>query len=344
MSMKKQLLYIIFCLSLTLLTACVAEHFPEEEGADYMQLNTQSKGGGGVDELPCFIFWTNWSTGGFYQSDGTLAEPFIYSKPPLNIDDYSAARFNTGYRYPQNVETVYAVGIWPRSIMPPGDLGDISDWNTFDLKGRADAGLVDIQCAPVIWGTAQNQFDNTKPLKFEHQLVKLEFMGYCGVGMWEGSAKHIYVKDLTVTIRSDQGTNQWELFPEQLVWSGVSSIPSVGQYVVEGYTSEPGTPISASLPKIQIPGNTSKAGALPIGNFYLMPGFEDITVYLEAIYVDTTSDGKTEHTRTWELLIEGVGDAGGTEAGYRYPIFLGFEKSQIVLSATIDEWEEDEHN
>ena len=347
--MKKQLLYIILLMPV-FITSCNKETLVE--GGSYMQLNTRA-GEDSDSDKPCFIFWklSDFSASGF---DAAPSVPYVYSLPEGMIDTYNTSKYNTGKVYPPYAELVYAVGVSPASI--PGS--SPGAWKTFSVD-PAIAGLVDIQCAPVISGHEQTHFSD--PLRFAHQLAKLEFKGYCGASMKESESKFINVKDIKISIRSDVD-DQWEWFPEKLTWNhgGIG----VGQYKVSGYTttSLPASPIiarissSAPPPGIVLYGKEDiiKAEAKPIGHFYLVPGFDKITIKLEATYIDTTGDGNEplpengqENNRVWEELVIGKIHSNAAEptiVGHSYTIFLGFERSKIILGVTLKDWEDDIEN
>jgi len=350
--MKQRLLYITLCLMPMLFASCLKENIPNNEGGDsYMQLNTRA-GEDSNSDKPCFIFWkfSDYSVSGFGNNPSA---PYAYKLPAGMIDDYNETllkpKYNTGEVYPSHAEWVYAVGVSPSSILgaSPGA------WKTFAV-GSAMSGLVDIQCAPVISGNEQAPF--SQPLKFAHQLAKLEFKGYCGASMEESESKFINVKDIKISISSDVD-DQYKYFPKELEW--VHGGIGVGQYKVNGYTiaSPPASPIIAQVsssdpvPGITLLGkeDTDKDEAKPIGNFYLVPGFDKITIKIEATYVDSTGDGTgpppengQENKRVWEtMVIENISGTGGTVAGYSYTISLGFERSRIILGVTLKDWEDD---
>ena len=321
----------------------------KEDSDNYIQLNTRA-GEDSNSDKPCFIFWkfSDFSISGF---DAAPATPYVYSLPGGMIDDYNVTKYNTGKIYPPLAELVYAVGISPASI--PG--ATPSAWKTFAVDPLI-AGLVDIQCAPVISGHEQTHFSD--PLKFAHQLAKLEFKGYCGASMKESESKFINVKDIKISISSDVD-NQWKWFPEKLTWNhgGIG----VGQYKVSGYTSQPATIVaqvssSNSSPEIILLGkeDTNETDVKSIGNFYLVPGFDKITIKLEATYIDSTEDDNSplpengqSHNRIWEeMVIEKIHSnaAEPTVAGYSYTILLGFERSRIILGVTLKDWEDDIEN
>ena len=327
----------------------------KEDSDNYMQLNTRA-GEDGNSDKPCFIFWkhSDFTASGF---DLNPTAPYVYSLPGGMIDDYNVnkAKYNTGKIYPPLAELVYAVGISPASI--PGTT-EPSLWKTFAIPTTM-AGITDIQCAPVTSGNEQTPFDapTPSPLIFEHQLTKLEFKGYCGTSMKESETKFIDVEDINISISSDVD-DQWEWFPKELTWhhGGVG----IGQYKVSAYGSKPAeivAKVSSSAPspitlfgKVDINETKSK----PIGNFYLMPGFDKITIKIEATYIDYTGDeGKpapgngVKHKRVWEeMVIENIHSNIGepTLIGYSYTIFLGFERSKIVLGVTLKDWEDDIEN
>ena len=338
--MKKQLIYITLFLIQALFFSCEKNNEVLNDGVSYMQLNTRT-GGDGSSDNPCFIFWkmSDFNASGF-NDDPT--DPLVYSLPGGMIDDYNVSKikYNTREIYPSLPEWVYAVGVSPASI--PG--ADPQDWKTFDIDPEI-AGLIDIQCAPVISGNEQDHF--SEPLRFTHQLTKLQFKGYCGESMWESDTKHINVKKVTITLRSDMGADQWELFPEKLTWAHGSI--GVGQYRVSSYSTDPAESLKANLPILgEIPGNTTYAGALSIGSLYLVPGFKDIVIELKATYEDTTDDEKTTIVREWtEFLIKNIGEdthSNETKAGYSYAIYIGFEKRRIVLDAVVEPWPNDINN
>ena len=341
--MGKQLLYMILFLTSALFVSCTADHVEEGKGS-YMQLNTRAGEDSGSD-MPCFIFWreTDYNSSGF---STTPDNPYAYSFPTGVIDSYQAIKYNTMKTYPPNVERVYAVGIAPGNLVPDPN----TNWKSFDIPVSM-AGVTDIQSASAIVGSAQSKF--SQPLKFKHQLAKLEFKGYCGATMVESAERFIDVKDIKITIRSDVN-DQYKWFPRLLIWNhgGVG----VGQYKVEAYTTvmQPASPIAAQVSSSDpFPGmvligkeDNSEGKAKPIGNFYLVPGFDKITVKIEATYIDSTQDGMSgngqEIIRVWNEMIIGnihsnVGDP--TEIGTSYTIYLGFERSKIVVGVTLKDWE-----
>ena len=343
--MKNRLPYIILLLMLALLVSCKEDIPVIEKEGDYMQLGTRAGENSGSD-VPCFIFWTfsdyNSSVG--FPSNPTA--PYVYNFPTDTIGAYKTIKYNTQKIYPSSSETVYAVGVSPGVLVPPGN----SNWTTFDIP-ESLAGITDIMCAAVISGNAQTKFPD--PLNFEHQLARLEFRGYCGASMVESTDRFIDVKDIKITISSDVD-NQWNLFPEELQWShgGVG----VGKYEIIAYGSAPISPIVAQVSSSNpSPGTTlvgkvdnSELRAKPIGNFYLVPGFDQITIKVEATYIDSTTDGIApggngqEIKRVWEeMLIEKIHSPAGdpTEIGTSYTIYLGFERSRIVVGVTLKDWD-----
>ena len=356
--MKQQFLYITLLLMPMLFASCSEDSISEKDDAgegNYMRLSTKSGEYSGSD-APCFIFWKH-SDFDAFSSGGTPTEPYVYSLPSGEIDDYKTTKYNTGEIYPPYAEPVYAVGISPAEI--PG--ANPGAWKTFDVP-RSIAGLVDIQCAPVIAGSEQAPFSD--PLKFEHQLAKLEFKGYCGGSMsvdddGDGDVdKIINVEDVTITVSSDvDGQHQW--FPEKLTWAhgGIG----VGQYKVSGYGSPPPeitaqVSLSNPPPGIIISGedDTNESTSKHIGDFYLVPGFGKITVKVAATYIDSTEDDTAlppgngqEIKRVWEeMTIENIhsNDGEPTEAGTSYTIYLKFERSKIVLGVTLKDWGDDVEN
>ena len=332
--MRQQLIHITL-LSLLLFAACSESRDPNgEEDVNYITLQTRVGEDAGSD-MPCFFFWRH------HDLTAPDYEPYIYSTPTGSIDTYKSTKFNTKHTYPAMGETVYAMGISPRTIMPGTAIADVPDWTTIPIPLASKPGLVDIQCAPIISANEQNPFND--PLKFEHELAKLEFMVYCEDGMWESVSKHINVKDISITISSEDG--QRVLFPKELT---LSPLPNPTQYIVNGYDVGDTDLLSATISLANLPGNTKKANAEPVGNFYLVPGFQNITVELKATYKDTTTDGKEEITRVWEKLsINNIGDSGDsglTIAGKRYKINIGFEKSRIILGAEVEDWPDDIDN
>jgi|GEM_PF-3183637 len=353
--MKRQLLYVLLLMPI-LFASCVKENPSDrdEDRGSYMQLNTRAGEDAGSNR-PCFIFWRDldYYSGTFLTSDMT---PYVYKLPGGVIDDYNATlskpKYNTGRIYPPYAEPVYAVGVSPvyasgvSPISIPGDAP--GSWMTLAVN-PAMAGLVDIQCARVIAGSEQSHFFN--PLVFAHQLARLEFNGYCGESMWDedDADKFIDVKDIKISISSDVD-NQWKWFPEKLTWShgGIG----VGQYEVISYTGKPATIVAKVSSADPSPGITllgkediGETKSKPIGNFYLVPEFDKITVKIEATYVDTTDDGKIEILRTWDVVVPDIaGSSNFTEAGKSYTINIGFERSRIILGVTVEKWPDDIHN
>jgi len=337
--MKRQLLYITLLLIQALFFSCEENHdVSNEVGMDYMQLNTRT-GGDNDSNKPIFIFWesSKFNAPGFGDNP---TEPYVYRFPEGMIDDYNVgkSKYNTREVYPEYAAPVYAVGISPASI--PG--ATPTAWKSFNVA-PAIAGLVDIQCAPIIEGNEHTHFSD--PLVFTHQLAKLEFKGYCGTSMKESDSKFVNVKDIEISISSDKN-DQWKWFPEKLTWNhgGIG----VGQYKVSGYTAEspPATPIVATVPSPEIvllgKIDITEANAKPLGNFYLMPGFNAITIRLKATYIDETLDKKTENVREWEeFLIENI-DGTSTKAGNKYTINLCFERNRIVLGASLVGWPDED--
>ena len=348
--MKQQFVYIALLLITMLFVSCSKENVPnnEDEGGNYMKLSTRSDEDINSAEA-CFIFWkhTDFDSFGF---DDNPATPYVYSLPTGMIDDYNATlskpKYNTGEIYPPYSEPVYAVGVSPAVILGENPLS----WKTFAVPDTM-TGIVDIQCAPVIVGTEQSPF--SEPLKFAHQLAKLEFKGFCGSSMREGNDKYIDIDSIKISISSDV-SNQWQWFPKELTWThgGVG----VGQYTVNAYESQPTKIVAQVLSSNPILGkkDTVEAKAKPIGNFYLVPGFDKITVKVEAIYVDSTTDGDSpapengqENKRVWEeMTIEKIHSLTDepTEIGHSYTIYLGFERSKIVLGVTLKDWGNDIEN
>ena len=354
--MKKELLYVIPLLALMLFVSCSKDGISEnDEDGNYMQLNTRA-GEDSDSDKPCFLFWTatNFNAPGF---SSTLMVPYTCCLPENMIDDYNAAllkpKYNTRKIYPPYAEQVYAVGISPGSIVDPGTH---SDWSTFAIP-TTKAGLIDIQCAPVISANEQAPFST--PLTFTHQLAKLEFKGYCGTSMYEDIQHFINIKDIKISISSDVD-NQWQWLPKELKWNhgGVG----VGQYKINAYGGAPASPIVAQVSSsVPAPGITlfgkdytdadddeNKKKAEPIGNFYLVPGFDKITIKIEATYIDSTKDGMApggngqEIKRVWETMtIKDIHAGTGvpTLPNYSYTIYLKFEKNKIILGVTLKDWD-----
>ena len=322
----------------------------KEDSDNYMQLNTRA-GEDANSNKPCFIFWklSDFNDPGF---DAAPLTPYVYSLPGSMIDDYNVTKYNTGKIYPPYAEPVYAVGVSPASILgaTPGA------WKTFAVDSSI-SGLVDIQCAPVISGNEQTPFN--APLAFAHQLAKLEFKGYCGASMKEDENKFIDIQEIKISISSEDD-NQWKWFPEELTWAHGSI--GVGKYEVSAYESEPASPLVAQIsssnssPEIILLGKEDviKEDAKPIGNFYLVPGFHKITIKIEATYIDYTGDegepapgNGVKHNRVWEeMVIENIHSNAGepTIIGHSYTIFLGFERSKIILGVSLKDWEDDIEN
>ena len=319
------------------------------ETDNFMRLSMKSAEDAGSDS-PCFIFWTQ---SDFNESSfgANPAEPYYYSIPSGMIDDYRAVKYNTGKVYPPYAEPVYAVGISPASLL---GLLEPAQWAEFDVPASL-AGITDIQCAPVIAGNEQTPFADT--LKFAHQLAKLEFKAFCGASMRESASRYIDVKDVTISVSSDVD-NQWKWFPEKLTWKHGNI--GVGQYVVSGYENEPAeivatvSSLNPSSVTILNNENNDEESSVPVGNFYFVPGFDKITVRIEATYVDSTTDGNLpapgngqENERVWEeMTIDKIHSNAGepTEIGTAYTIYVQFERSRIVLGVSLKDWGNDIEN
>ena len=352
--MERKILHIILLLVLVLVSSCSTEHFDVvEEESQYMKISLRSGEDAGSDS-PCFIFWRQVD----YMNSLFPANPFtpyVYSVPNGVIDDYKDPRpkYNTGYVYPPYSEWVYAVGVSPSKIVPNGNV----DWKTFFVSPDL-AGVTDIQSAPVITGSDQTNFSD--PLVFAHQLTKLEFSGYCGSSMKiveaNGTTKYVNVTDIQITLKADSAA-QWKWFPEKLEWNHGSG-PD-GQYKVKAYAAAPalGTiKAKISINDVLTIDNTSATNPKPIGNFYLVPGFDSVIIEVEVKYVDSTIDGTSpsgngqEIIRIWEkIAINDIyPESGGgttTSAGESYSIKLMFDRSKIVLGVTLEDWDPDEiHN
>ena len=341
--MIRPLQHIILLFALVLWNSCKKDDTSATENDGNMQLVTRSGEDSGSNN-PCFIFWkeTDYIKPAFIS--GTPLPPYVCCYPTGVIDDYATVKYNTRYVYPPYTEWVFAVGISPGSIVPDPN----SDWKTF-LVPPAIAGLADIQCAPVIAGNEQTPFSN--PLKFGHQLTRIEISGFCGDDMADGVG-YINVKDIKITLSSETD-NQWGLFPEKLTWDYGTG--NNGQYKVTAYTVTPSSPITTTVSSLSttiLYGATdnTKEEAKPIGNFYLVPGFNEIKVNIEATYIDSTTDGLTlpdgngqEIKRVWNnVLIDGIHPGTivtPTSAGESYSIKLEFEKSKIILNVTLKDWE-----
>ena len=320
----------------------------EEEENQYMQLALLRSGGkDNESDKPCFIFWkeTNYLAPGFSSNPTT---PYVYCHPDGVIDDYNVTKYNTRYVYPDYSEWVHAVGIAPGALVPKNNT---TGWTEFYIP-ETDAGLIEIQCAPVVRGNQQLPFSD--PLKFAHQLTKLEIHAYCGDSMMESENKYINVKDIKISISSDDD-NQWKRFPEKLIWNGENT---TGQYIVKGYDAAPSSEIVAEISSDKIllgKTDTSKDAAKVIGNFYLVPGFNTITIRVEATYIDTTNDDTITGngqviSRKWdkvtvkEIYPESGPTGTKTSAGESYELKLSFDRSKIELSATLEDWRTEIHN
>ena len=312
-----------------------------------MQVTLLRSGGDDNNESdkPCFIFWTqtDYLSPGFASNPTT---PYVYRHPEGVIDDYKTPKYNTRYVYPPYSEWVHAVGIAPGSLVPENNT---AGWKEFNVP-EASAGLVDIQCAPVVKGSQQLPFSD--PLLFAHQLTKLEIHGYCGSSMKEGDSKYINVKDIKITISSDYN-DQWKWFPKKLVWNG-DDID--GQYIVNPYSTQPSEIIAEISTAETLFGktDTSKDEAKTIGSFYLVPGFNTITITVEATYVDSTIDENypggngQEITRVWDVFtINDLHPLSGsfvTSKGESYIFKISFDRSRIELSAELEDWGDEIHN
>ena len=302
--------------------------------SQYMQLSILRSENNNESNKPCFIFWkqTDYLDAAFPANPST---PYVYRHPEGVIDDYKVPKYNTQYVYPPYSEWVHAVGVSPGNLISTSN----TNWKEFDIP-ETKAGLIDIQCAPDVRGSQQSPFSD--PLVFAHQLTKLEIQGYCGSSMKDGD-KHVNVKEISVSISSDSAS-QWKLFPQKLEWDHGSG--NDGQYKVIAYTSKPSSEIVAEIlaKDTILYGNidTSKENAKLIGNFYFVPGFNTITLKIEATYEDFTTDGKTEINRIWNTVtISGIHPEIGntvTSAGESYPVKLMFDRSQIILGAELEGW------
>ena len=348
--MERKFLHIALFLTLVLWSSCSSEQpaVIEEGESKYMQLSLRSGEDSGSDK-PCFIFWkqTDYLAPGFATTPTT---PYIWCWPGGEIDNYKTTKYNTGEVYPPNSESVYAVGVSPGSIVPSGN----TNWYKLGIL-KTLAGITDIQCAPVIIGNEQNHFSD--PLVFEHQLTRLEVSGYCGSSMKiveaDGTTRTIKVTDIKVTLKGNTD-DQWKWFPESLEWKHPNN-----QYEVEAYTTKPSPEISATVftPETLTPDNTTETDPEPIGNFYLVPGFNSVTIEIEAKYIDSTTDETSPSgngqviTRMWSKVeIKEIYPNGAiapddvTAAGESYKIKLVFDRSKIELGVTLEGWGPDEDN
>ena len=330
--MKKQRLHIIL-LPLLLFIACSDDHYYFEEDI-YIELHTRAGEDAGSD-MPCFIFWRSQDLVSPYM-------PYIYSIPAGSISSYTNVKYNTEHIYPP-IEPIHAMGVSPSSIMPQ-EVTDISNWEVISISKTSNLGLVDIQCASKISANEQNPFNT--PLIFEHKLAKLEFKVYCGESMWKDATQYINVTDISVTVTS--GNGQWVLFPKELTLD-LPLAPT--QYIVNGYAVGDTDPeVSVAISHTGIPGNTKPANAELIGNFYFMPGFNDITITLKATYIDHTgtNGNGNQVVRVWNDMsvenIAGIAVNDATVAGKSYTINIGFEAAKIILGAKLEEWSKDQYN
>ena len=341
--MKKHLLYIALSFVSLLWFSCQQyESTPMViESSEYMQFSMRSGSQNGQSAYPCFIFWReiDYIDPAFVV---TPAEPYVYCHPEGTIDTYKAPKYNTRRVYPPYSEWVHAVGVSPGSLVEVGN----TNWKEFYIDPDS-AGIIDIQCAPVIKGSQQFPFSDI--LTFAHQLTNLEIQAYCGPSMKEGG-EYINVKDISISISSDS-VNQWQWFPQKLVWN--YGVGDDSQYIVVPYESQP---LQEILAKVAVDGvflegatDTSKSNAKLIGNFYLFPGFNAITITVEATYVDSTVDGLTnpngngqEIERIWKTVtINDLHPTSGSEtsAGESYIFKISFDRSKIELDVLLKEWD-----
>ena len=351
--MRKHLLYIVLFLLSVLWTSCQKEDISTSEAeaaSQYMQFSVRSASDN-ESEKPCFIFWkeSDYKTPAVFVVPTT---PYVFRHPEGMIEDYEVPKYNTRYVYPPQSEWVHAVGVAPGSLVEENN----TDWEKFEIPS-SKAGLIDIQCAPAIRGSQQTPFSN--PLVFTHKLAKLDIQGYCGSSMTyiggDGKRRFINVKDIRVSISSDLD-DQWMHFPQKLIWDSGNE-----QYEVAAYASKPTPEIVAKIfaDDVTLEGttDTSKDHAKAIGNFYFVPGFSTITLKVEAIYIDSTTDGDTPLTgngqgiaRVWDTIkITDIHpELGGnteTSEGESYEIKLMFDRGRIVLGVTLEPWNPDEiHN
>jgi hypothetical protein len=260
---------------------------------------------------------------------GSAMGTFYHYSDIADLNSYTTAKgkYNTGYTYPSDASTVYALGYAPYDA---NTIACSSDYSTLTLTDD-NAGIVDVMTSnSVITGSKDVIFADE--LDYGHTLTKITF-----VAMRDATMENIRkVYDVELTIPASYMPNKW-------VWNTTDSKYELSTttrskdrtLVYAGYLPETGVEYPLGVLYVKL--DSSNKGVI-------LKGITDV-LKAKFLHVGNTEDKTVQFSSN---LPEGIQlyDAAGTTAitnpqpGEAYKVIFSFTNDSFILKAVKVDWEQ----